>query len=466
MRRVISHQGRRAVVIGGSMAGLSAAAVLAPRFGEVVIVDRDDLGGGPQDRRGVPQGRHAHALLPAGHQRIEGWFPGFTEDLVADGAREVDLGDGVLWFLGDAARISFRSGILAPVSSRSLLEHHVRRRVLALPNVSLLSGAGASGLTWDADGRSVTGITLEDGTVLDADLVVDASGRAGRTVPWVSALGYEEPSISAVTIDMGYASRVFRRSPGSDMGTDIVFLNNGPPTGRQGLVFPLEGDRWLVTLAGFHGDHPPRDPEGFLDFARSLPLPAVAEIIESSEPLGAIVTHRMPSNQRRHVERLGRVPGGLVMLGDAVCSFNPVYGQGMSSAILQAEALGMVLDSVATVDERFVRRFYRRLAKVVSPIWQMSTGADFALPETRGPKAPGTDLVNRYMAKVMQAAQVSEDVCRRLLEVTALLRPARDLLTPAMVVKVRRAARLAAPASAGGSVAPQPLDAGELQIAA
>ncbi len=172
---------------------------------------------------------------------------------------------------------------------------------------------------------------------------------------------------------------------------------------------PFEGDRWLVALAGFHGDHPPRDPEGFLAVARDLPSPLVAEIIETSDPLGGIVTHRLPSNQRRHVERLDRVPGGLVMLGDAVCSFNPIYGQGMSSAILQAEALGTVLDADDTLDERFVSRFYRRLAKVVTPIWQMSTDADFALPATRGPKAPGTDLVNRYMAKVMLAAQVSED---------------------------------------------------------
>ena len=203
----------------------------------------------------------------------------------------------------------------------------------------------------------------------------------------------------------------------------------------------MEGDRWMVTLAGFHGDHPPREPNGFLEFARSLPSPLVAEVIESSEPLGEIVTHRLPSNQRRHLERLRVVPGGLVMLGDSVCSFNPVYGQGMSSATLQAEALGEALDSVSTLDDRFVRDFYRRAAQAITPAWQLSTGADFALPATTGPKAPGTDLINRYMANVLRASQVSEEICLRLLEVTTLLRPPRDLMTPAMAAKVHRITR-------------------------
>ncbi len=200
----------------------------------------------------------------------------------------------------------------------------------------------------------------------------------------------------------------------------------------------MDGD-----LAGFHGDHPPRDAAGFLAFARSLPSPEVAELIERSEPLGGIVTHRLPSNQRRHVERLGRVPGGLVLLGDAVCSFNPVYGQGMSSATLQAEALGKTLDGVPTLDDRFVRSFYRRAAKAITPAWQMSTGADFAFPATTGPKAPGTDLINRYMAKVLKACQIDEEICLVFLEVSCLVRPIRDLMTPAMMLKVRRAARRA-----------------------
>jgi 2-polyprenyl-6-methoxyphenol hydroxylase-like FAD-dependent oxidoreductase len=439
---------QRAVVIGASMAGLSAAAVLARRFGEVVLVERDPLPDGPTDRRGVPQGRHAHGLLPGGLRRLEGWFPGYNDAVIADGARQLDFGSEILWFHPDGPRIQFESGVSGPICSRALLEHHLRRRVLALPNVSLRGGSGAAGVLTSPDATTVTGITLEDGSTLTADLVVDASGRAGRSVRWLASLGYEEPPMSVVTIDMSYASRVYRMRPGQERDFQVAFVMAPPPRARQGVVFPLEGNRWMVTLAGFHGDHPPRQPAGFLDFARSLPLPIVADLIEASEPLDDIVTHRLPSNQRRHVERLRRAPGGLVMVGDAVCSFNPVYGQGMSSAALQAEALGRVLDDVHTLDERFVRTFYRRSAKAVTPIWQMSIAADFALPATRGTKAPGTDVVNRYMAKVLRASRVSEEVCLRLLEVTTLLRPPLALMTPAMVAKVVRAARRATPVAA------------------
>lgn len=437
---------RRAVVIGASMAGLSTAAVLASRFDEVVLVDRDAVGDSPGDRRGVPQGRHAHALLPAGLQRIEGWFPGYTDDVVASGARLVDVGGDVLWHQGGGRRVRFDSGVRLPVASRALLEHHLRRRVLDLPNVTIRGGIGATGLTTTADKRTVTGLTLDGGETLSADLVVDASGRAGRTLPWLADLGYPEPPTSHVTIDMRYASRVFRRNPAQAREWDLGLVIAPPPGGRQGVFFPLEGDRWMITLAGFHGDQPPRDAEEFLAFARSLPSPEVAEIIETCEPLTDIVTHRLPSNQRRHVERLRRVPGGLVLLGDAVCSFNPVYGQGMSSATLQAEALGRTLDRAEALDDDFVRAFYRRVAKVVGPIWQMSTGADFAFPATTGPKPPGTDLINRHMARVLAATQISEEICQRFIEVTTLLRPARDLLTPAMMLKVRQALRGARPA--------------------
>ncbi len=389
----------------------------------------------------MPQGRHVHGLLPAGIQRLEGWFPGLTDELVADGARLVDFGADGLWHQGGGFRRRFQSDLKGPVCSRALLEHHVRRRALELPNVSLRHGS-AAGVTTTPDAADVTGVTLEDGTELAADLVVDATGRAARSVRWLSALGYEEAPTAEVKVDVGYASRILRRDPAQDPGWGFVLLIAGPPTGRQGVVVPLEGDRWLVTLAGSHGDHPPTDEDGFLAFARSLPSPEVADLLATGTPLSGIRTHRTHTSRRRHVEKLRRVPGGLVLLGDSLCSFNPTYGQGMSTAALQAEALGEVLDGMSTLDQRFVRRFYRRAAKAVTPAWQLNTGADFALPQTEGRRAPGTDLLNRYMPYVFRASQVSEEVCLRVIEVTTLLRPPRALVTPKMMATVFRAARL------------------------
>lgn len=437
-----------AVVIGGSMAGLSAAAVLAPRFDSVVIIERDVLADGPADRKGVPQGRHAHGLLPPGMMRLEGWFPGLIDELAAAGAPVLDIGADALWYQ-DGYRLRFATGIKGPLASRALLEYHVRRRTLALPNVTLRAGAGVTGLLTDEEGTEVTGVQLADATAVPADLVVDASGRQGRSLQWLAELGYEPPATTEVAIDVAYASRIFRRDRSQETGFEFALALAGPPSGRQGVAFPLEGERWIVTLAGLHGERPPTDDAGFLAFARSLPTPEIADLVESSVPLGPVVTHRLHSNQRRHVERLRKVPGGLVMLGDAVCSFNPTYGQGMTTAALQAEALGQALDRHAGLDARFVKAFYKRAAKAITPAWQITTGADFALPATKGKKAPGTDLLNRYMPHVFKAAQVDEAVCLRLIEVTTLLKPPPALLTPAMLVRVFRAARrVAAPAPA------------------
>ncbi|HTJ74134.1 MAG TPA: FAD-dependent monooxygenase [Acidimicrobiales bacterium] len=441
---------RTAVVVGASMAGLSAAAVLASRFESVVLVERDEVTGEPRDRKGVPQGRHAHGLLPAGLQRLEGWFPGLTDELVADGAHYLDLGNDALWYQGGYRR-RFPTGFSGPLASRALLEHHVRRRALALANVSLRSGAGVTGLTATADNRQVTGVVLDDGTTLAADLVVDTSGRAGRSLRWLEELGYAAPPTSEVKVDVAYSSRVVRWDGPRDWAFALVLA--GPPTGRQGVAFPLEGDRWIVTLAGMHGDRPPTDDAGMLAFARSLPSPEIAQVLETCTPLADVVTHRLPSNQRRHLDRLRRAPGGLVLLGDSVCSFNPTYGQGMSTAALQAEALGRALDRSSGLDGRFVKAFYKRAAKAINPAWMLTTGADFALPATTGPKPPGTDLLNnRYMPRVFLATQVSDDVCRRFIEVSALLKPPPALLTPAMIVKVlvasRRARRTVAPVPA------------------
>ena len=291
-----------AVVIGGSMAGLSAAAALAPRFESVVIVERDVVPDHPADRKGVPQGRHAHGLLPPGMIRLEGWFPGLIDELAAAGAPIVDVGRDALWHQ-DGYRRRFVSGIRGPLSSRALLEFHVRRRTLALPNVILRAGAGVVGLLTDDEGTQVNGVHLADGTALPADLVVDASGRQGRSLRWLEELGYDAPPTTEIAIDVAYASRIFRRDghtgPPSRGGRNhqpgfgFAVVLAGPPTGRQAVAFPLEGQRWIVTLAGLHGERPPTDDAGFLAFARSLPSPEIAELVESSAPLGPIVTHRL-----------------------------------------------------------------------------------------------------------------------------------------------------------------------------
>lgn len=436
-----------AVVIGGSMAGLLAARVLSDRFERVVVIERDELGETPAWRKGVPQGRHVHALMPAGARRLERWFPGLRSELAAAGACIGDWGE-ISWYQAGGYRKEFRSGIEMIMASRPLIEHHVRRRVLGLPNVSLREGTSVRGVVLTRS--TVTGVILEDGAQLTADLVVDASGRAARTVKWLADLGYDAPETSAIRIDMGYATRLIR----PDSRTPRVPASSIPdaPSLRGGIAFPIEGGEWLVTLGWWHGDRAPVDDAGYLDFARSLPNPRIAQMLETAEAVGDVMTHGMPASQRRHVERLRRVPGGLVLLGDAICSFNPVYGQGMTSAAFQAESLAATLDRVSSTGPRFVRAYYKRAGRAVDAPWQISAGGDFAFPQTKGPKAPGTDLMNAYLNKVFQAAHTSRPVAHRVLEVTALLEPPTVLLRPRFVAAVLRATRRS-PAPATPAVA-------------
>ncbi|MFN8038535.1 MAG: FAD-dependent monooxygenase [Acidimicrobiales bacterium] len=439
----------RAIVIGASMAGLSAARVLSDHADEVVVLERDELRDDARPRRGVPQGRHAHAILAAGEQLIAGWYPGIVDELVERGAVRADGGDA-LWWQAGAFKVQAETGITATSVSRPLLEQTVRQRLEALPNVRIRTGRSVEALAL-APGR-VTGVVV-DGETLAADLVVDCSGRTSRLPTTLAAAGYDVAPVSQVRIDMSYGTRILRRVPG-DLGAAFSIVAPTPPTEpRFGVLLPIEHDRWILTVGGFHGDAAPTDDEGYAAYVRSLPTPVIADLYDGAEKLSDVMTHRLASNQRRHVEKLKKVPAGFVVLGDGVCSFNPIYGQGMSSAAQQADALDRAITRIGLADARLPRAFYKAAAKVVANPWQIAAGSDFLHPATTGPKPPGTDLINRYVGKVQLATHTSPEVLRQMVRVQNLLDPPPSLMKPAMVRKVRAAARRS-PAVTGGRVAP------------
>jgi len=427
----------KAIVIGASMAGLAAARVLSDHVDEVLVVERDDQLDDVTPRRGVPQGRHAHAILAAGLQQIEGWYPGITDELVAKGAVTGDGGEAV-WYQAGAFKVQARSGVQGVSMSRPLLEGTVRQRLLNRPNVSMRSGASVDSLR--IEGATVKGIVV-DGELILADLVVDCSGRSSRFIDELSAAGFAAPKVSSVKMDMAYATRLLSRRDDDIDGPFMIVAPTPPFENRLAVLLPIEGQRWILTLAGFHGDVCPTDDEGWLTFARSLPTPHIAEIIERADVLSPVMTHRLATNQRRHFERLRRVPAGFLVLGDAVCSFNPIYGQGMSSAALQAAALDRCLRRHRAGTVALASTFYAHAAKVVNNPWQIAAGSDFLHPMTTGPKPPGTDFINRYVAKVQLATHVSPEVLTQMVKVQNLLAPPPSLMKPSMMLKVRRAAK-------------------------
>lgn len=428
--------GGHAVVVGASMAGLSAATVLARRFRRVTIIERDQLDGTGNARRGVPQGRHAHALLAAGRYALERLHPGVIDELVESGALRVNSAGNAIWYQCGGRRVRYESGVEGICLSRPLLEAVIRRRTLALPTVELLAGGRVEELILAGDG--IAGVTVErsgDRQDIPAELVVDASGRPAPLLGPLGRAGFETPPTSEVHVDLAYASREIERRPGDLGGADYLVALASTPSSRGAFVLPIEGDRWIVTLSGAHGDRPSSDATGFVDFARSLPTRELAELVERA-PQEPATTYRMASSQRRHVERLRRPPSGYLLIGDAVCSFNPVYGQGMTSAALQAEVLGRELDRYGAVGPRLPRRFYRRVASVIENPWRIAVGTDFALPATSGPKPLGTGLVNRYMGRVLEACHRSPAITEQMTRVQNLLDPPTSLLRPDRVVHV------------------------------
>ncbi|MGW4941836.1 FAD-dependent oxidoreductase [Actinoplanes sp. NPDC004185] len=444
--------GDDAVVIGAGMAGLAAARVLADRFDRVTVVDRDRLPTGPDSRRGVPQSAHPHALLAVGRDALEKLFPGLTDELLALGARWIDVArDAHVWQL-DGYRVRADSGVTMLAMSRPLLESCVQRRVRALPRVSVLDETAVAGLTGRA-GERVTGVTLADGRELPAGLVVDASGRGSRSDRWLHDLGFPSPPESVITVRVHYTTRLVSGRPKCLPGPGMIVLAESPPEHRRyGAAFSVEGDRWLVTLGGFHGEQAPTDPEGYQRFAESLPDGTIAELLRTGEPLTDPVAYTYPTSRRRHFERLRRIPAGYVAVGDALCSFNPVYGHGMTVAALEAVTLAECLDRHRAPSVAMARDFYRRSAKPIAVAWEMAATTDFAYPGTQGPKPRGLALTHWYQRQIFRATHVSPEVIRQVVRVQHLLAPGSALLRPAMVAKVLRAARR--DRKAAGSSAP------------
>ncbi|MCX4904389.1 NAD(P)/FAD-dependent oxidoreductase [Streptomyces sp. NBC_00878] len=431
---------RRAVVIGASIAGLCTARVLADRFGHVVVVDRGDLPAGPEFRSVVPQGRHAHGILESGQRALEQLFPGVTAELVAAGGPRLDhLADCRVVQYGHPLREAV-SGCHFLTVTRPLLEWSLRRRVLDLPNVTIRPDCAAIGLSGDT--HRVTGVRTADGELLAADLVADCSGSAGRSDRWLADLGVPRPEVSQVKIGAGYSSRLLKRLPGERVGgAEAAYVLASPPGSPQGgNALPVEGDRWLIGLFALHVGGLPDDDSSFLAFARSLPDPSIAELVARAEPVSGIFLHRFPASRRRHFERLTDVPAGLVTVGDALCTFNPVYGQGMTSAAFQALALEGALDRFGPDGAGTAAAYYTAAAKAVEVPWTLAAGGDFAFPQTRGPKPRGTDLVNHYVRRVAMAAQVSPSVARTLTSVVHLTKPPTHLFHPSTAVRVAAAA--------------------------
>lgn len=445
----MSHQvGQRAIVLGGSMAGLLAARVLAESFAEVLIVDRDELTGVTTARRGVPQGRHVHGLLARGQQILEELFPGFTSGAIAAGIPTGDLGE-LRWFFNGAQLKPSPTGLICVSATRPMLESHVRARVSALPNVTLIELTDIVGVTTTRDNALVTGVRIHrraEGSVeevLDADLVVDATGRGSRTPVWLEELGYERPQEDRVKINISYTSRTYRLPDESILNGDLSINPVASPAAPRGAFFSrIEDGKCALSLTGVLGDSAPTDPDGFLEFTKSLPVPDIYDVVRNAEPLSDAVVFRFLASVRRRYERLTRFPRGFLVLGDAACSFNPAYGQGMTVAALEAVTLrDHLARGVLEADG-----FHRDISRVIDVPWDMSVGGDLGYPEVEGPRPLKVRISNAYVAKVHAAATRDPEVTRAFMRVAGMVETPTALMRPSMMLRVLRNGKPSGPA--------------------
>jgi 2-polyprenyl-6-methoxyphenol hydroxylase-like FAD-dependent oxidoreductase len=421
------------------MAGLLAARVLSDRYGQVTVIERDELTRTPTHRRGVPHGRHIHALAARGQQGLEELFPGLTTELIAHGAPAGDMLADARVYLSGYRLHPAHTGLTLLCASRPFLEARVRARVRSIPNLRFLDRCDVVGLATTPDGQRVTGVRVlrrADGSaeeLLGADLVVDASGRGSRTPVWLAALGYPRPDREAVQIGLGYATRIYRLDPEALDHTMAVIDAATAQLPRTGALQRIEDDRWILTLAGILGDHPPTDPDGFLDFARSLRFPDIYQAIRDAEPLDDPVGFRFPASVRYHYERCDRSPAGLLAIGDAVCSFNPIYGQGISVAAMEALMLRRHLERGIPPEPR---RWYRDLARLIDVPWDMSAGGDLAFPGVPGHRSLKIRILGAYLARLHAAAAHDPRLSTAFLRVAGLVAPPQTLLRPDVALRV------------------------------
>jgi 2-polyprenyl-6-methoxyphenol hydroxylase-like FAD-dependent oxidoreductase len=444
--------GSQAVVLGGSLAGLCAARVLADHCERVTVIERDELPDADvvADRAGVPQGRHVHAMLERGRRELEALFPGFDAFVRERGALVLNFGTDfavlrqTFWQPRRAYRLNglFLSRPMVDAAAR----HHLARHA----NVTVRPLTDVVGLVTGATDR-VIGVRLRTRgggaeEMLSADLVVDATGRASRAPEWLRALGVEPPEETVVDSHCGYSTRWYKAPPperwprewwwkGIWLDPDLA----GPASELvAGILSPCEGGRWIVTVGGIAGNYPPTDDAGFTASLSRLRSPILAQAVARAEPISPVYSNRMMANRHRHYERWSVTLPGFLAVGDAACAFNPIYGQGMTAAAVSAGILGEQLRTHGPLAPDLPARVFKAQVDRLRGAWDLATGADMRFETTIGKRPPFVKAINGYLDALFLAANDDAVVRDTFAEVMHLLQPPTVLFAPGMTLRVAR----------------------------
>jgi 2-polyprenyl-6-methoxyphenol hydroxylase-like FAD-dependent oxidoreductase len=437
--------GRRAVVVGAGIGGLSMAGALAKYFEQVEVFERDQLTAAAASRSGTPQDRHPHGLLAGGLQALGEIFPGFESDIAVAGAVPVRVTQDVQYERPDIGVLPKRDfGMTLLCASRPLIELVLRRRTEAIANIVLRPKCRVTGIVPTTSGAAVDGIRFDAGSgrseILAADLVVDASGRGALTSTLFEALGWQRPAETEVGVDLSYATVVVATPPNAPSDWKLVLTQPDPPfLALHAVLVPIEGDRWIIAIANHHAVTRPETWDAFLEASRSLITPTVYNALRYAEPPSGIRHYRFPISYWKHFEQLPRLPHGVLPVADALCRFNPIHRQGMSSAVKQARLLQDVLGRVAGEPDPITTvqtGFMADVASVLETPWNMSTSADLAFPMTRGIRPENFEEAQQFEAAVFRAAVADPVVHRAMMEIAQLLQPQSRLQEPQIMRRI------------------------------
>jgi 2-polyprenyl-6-methoxyphenol hydroxylase-like FAD-dependent oxidoreductase len=422
------------------MAGLATAQVLSSHFNKVTVLERDQFPEQPAPRSGTPQAAHAHALLAGGLDALQSLFPNFRQDLEHAGAVQTRAGMEIRFERPGFDPFPTRDlGFDIFFMSRPLLEAVIRRRLADSPNIAIQTRHRAREIIASPDTLCVEAVRCdsEDGKshTIDVDFLVDATGRGSLTLQLLEKLGLQKPEETEIGIDQAYSTTIVDRPSNRQASWDgVMFLPSAPGSSRGGFLFPIEKQQWIVSVGGNHGDAPPGDWEGLLDFVKSFRTVTIFDALKNAKPKTNIACFRLPASLRRHFERLETFPTGLLAIGDAICRFNPVFGQGMSVAAREAVVLNSLLQDDVPRD-RLANQFFTAIQSTIEAPWGVAQ-SDFVYPATRGVKPPDFKKRMHYNIGLTKLAAQDSEVHKLLAEVQNLLKPPSVLREPALATRV------------------------------
>ncbi|BAY85556.1 hypothetical protein NIES267_50560 [Calothrix parasitica NIES-267] len=453
MNRQSSILGHRAVVIGGSIAGLLTAKILNNHFEKVTVIERDCFPEQPEPRKGIPQCKQLHILLTKGREIMEEIFPGLHDELLAEGAVTVDMIGDVEWLNPFGWGYRFPSGFMALSFSRYILDWLIYQRLQKIEGIDFLEQAYVTELLKSEDKNSVAGVKIKQRNQtgekielnLSTDLVIDASGYGSSAPQWLKNLGYQAPEETRITTGMGYASRVYEIPSNFQENWKGVYIQAAPPERTSmGVLYPMENNRWIVGICDTFPNQPSKDEDAFLEALKQLPSPIIYKAIKNAKAITPIEIYHPPGNRLRHYEKLSHQPEQFLVLGDAVCSFTPIYGQGMTVAALGVMTLNDCLKQVVQKQlnlPQLTKTFQKRLAKINANPWIAATSQDAKYPSAKGViTSPSIveKFIGWYMNQVISLTTTANNshATLALSEVFHMLKSAETLFQPNIAVQI------------------------------